>query len=121
MVACVAAAPERELDHAEVEQVPRVARAERVGLPGIGDRLAVGAALVQRPAERVGYVGEVPPGPLALGRTDRWLDITLGQRELRGAQVVGATVRLEQPQRRGGQRELLASTRRMASGAEQIR
>ena len=121
MVACVAAAAERELDHAEVEQVPRVARAERVGLPGIGDRLAVGAAPVQRPAERVGYVGEVPPGPLTLGRADRWLDITLGQRELRGAQVVGAAVRLEQPQRRGGQRELLASTRRMASGAEQIR
>jgi hypothetical protein len=72
-------------------------RAERVGLAGIGDRLGVGAAPVQRPAEHVGDVGEVPSRPLALGREHRLPGMALGDRELRGTQVVGPAVRPEQP------------------------
>ena len=45
----------------------------------------------------VGDVGEVPSRPLALGCEHRLPGMALGDRELRGTQVVGPAVRPEQP------------------------
>ena len=47
--------------------------------------------------------------------------MALGDRELRGTQVVGPAVRPEQPERRRGESELLVGAGRLAGGAEQRR
>ena len=73
---------------------------------------------MQRPAQDVGHVGEVAPGPLVPGRLYRVGRPVLGESELRGAEIVGAAVCREEPQRSGGESELLVGSCRLPDGAQ---